>query len=80
MINEQELVSQSYKYLMEITWERIESGYEYDINFKPYNINLLKKIVSFFEQTEEYEKCAKVQNLINQKNHEEYYENRRLNS
>lgn len=75
MIDQSKLVNKSYKYLMNITWERISDGKEYDVNFKPYNKELLKNLIKFFEETEEYEKCAKAQQLLNKKEHENNYEN-----
>lgn len=75
MIDQNKLATKSYEYLMKITWDRISKGKEYDANFKPYNKELLRNLIKFFEETEEYEKCEKALELLNKKEHETNYEN-----
>lgn len=77
----EKLTQNSYKYLMEITYQRIEQKKLYDLDFKPYSNELLRKLIEHFEEEEEYEKCNIINNIItNKKKHEENYDNRRINS
>ena len=41
---------------METNYKRIKSGKFLDINKKPYNVNIVDKMISYFEDNEEYEK------------------------
>jgi len=51
------IVMHSYDYLMNSNYERINKGKCYDINFKAYENKLVEKMIEYFEQREEYEKC-----------------------
>jgi hypothetical protein len=59
------LVLRSYEYLMRDGLDRIKSGKNYDANFKPYDKEFIDKMISFFEEREEYENC---ETLVNFKN------------
>jgi len=56
----EKIVMHSYSYLMNTTFERIESGKIYDISFKPYTKELIASLISYFEEREEYEKCQRL--------------------
>ncbi len=51
------IVMHSYSYLMNNTYDRIKQGKCYDINFKAYEKKFVEKMISYFEEREEYEKC-----------------------
>lgn len=51
------IVMHSYDYLMNSNYERINKGKCYDINFKSYEKEVVEKMIGYFEQREEYEKC-----------------------
>ncbi len=51
------IVMHSYDYLMNSNYERINKGKCYDINFKSYEKDVVEKMIGYFEQREEYEKC-----------------------
>lgn len=51
------IVIHSYSYLMNSSYDRINQGKCYDISFKPYTIDFIDNLISYFEEIEEYEKC-----------------------
>jgi hypothetical protein len=51
------IVMHSYSYLMNSNYERINGGKSYDLNFKAYQKDLIDKMIFYFEEREEYEKC-----------------------
>jgi hypothetical protein len=53
----EKLVLRSYSYLMNSNYERISSGKPYDVALKPYSREFIEKMIAFFEESEEYEKC-----------------------
>lgn len=63
----EKLTVKSYQYLMEITFDRIQNNKEWDETFKPYSINLLDKMLQYFSDKEEYEKCAVIHKLKEKK-------------
>jgi hypothetical protein len=68
------LVLRSYDYLMNSTFDRINNGKHFDEKFKPYSEVFIKKIVSYFENKEEYEKCKILTDFINIRfNHDKNY-------
>jgi len=70
----EKLVIHSYDYLMNDAFDRIKSGKHYDEKFKPYNEEFVKKIVYYFENKEEYEKCKTLIDFINIRfNHDKNY-------
>jgi len=67
----EKLVKNGYSYIMNESFNRIKSGKPYDVNFKPYTKEFINKLLSFFEEEEEYEKCKTLCDYINIKlNHE----------
>jgi hypothetical protein len=42
---------------MNSCFERIKEGKCYDMSFNPYTMEFIDKIISYFEEKEEYEKC-----------------------
>jgi hypothetical protein len=51
------IVMHSYSYLMNSTYERIKEGKCFDSNFRTYEKDFVEKIIFYFEEIEEYEKC-----------------------
>ena len=58
------LVMKSYEYLMRESFNRIKDGKNYDVNFKPYSMEFIKKMISFFEEREEYENCQTLSKFL----------------
>ncbi len=55
-------------------FERINQNKPFDKNLKPYNKELIEKIIIYFIETEEYEKCEILNNFLkNRFNHEISY-------
>jgi hypothetical protein len=54
----------SYDLLMNQTYERIMHGIYYDNNLKLYSKVFLNKVLNYFEQIEDYEKCSVLQDII----------------
>ena len=50
----------SWHQLCEKTFERIQKNIPYDKNLKIYSQSLIKKMLSYYESIEEYEKCAEL--------------------
>lgn len=72
MINN--LVLKSYEYLMQDTLDRIISGKVSDEKFKPYTEIFIRKVMKYFEDKEEYEKCKILSDFINTRfNHDLNY-------
>jgi hypothetical protein len=68
------LVIKSYSYLMNSSYERIAKGKGYDISFKPYEKKFISKMIQYFEDIEEYEKCQVLVNFMNNRfDHEKNY-------
>jgi hypothetical protein len=68
------LVLKSYSYLMNSSYERIAKGKQYDIAFKPYEQKFVEKMVRYFEELEEYEKCKVLVDFIVERfDHEKNY-------
>ncbi len=59
------MVMKSYEYLMQDTFNRIKEGKITDENFKPYTEEFIKKILQYFENKEEYEKCKTISDFLN---------------
>jgi len=59
------MVMKSYEYLMQDTFNRIKGGKITDENFKPYTEEFIKKILQYFENKEEYEKCKTISDFLN---------------
>lgn len=67
-------VLKGYSYLMNDCYDRVKSGKPFDVNFKPYTEEFLTKVMKYFEEKEEYEKCKTLSDFINIKfNHERGY-------
>ena len=70
----EKLILRSYSYLMESSYERIEGGKSYDIGFKPYEKKFINKMIAYFEESEEYEKCKTLLDFSNERfDHEKNY-------
>ena len=68
------LVLKSYEYLMIDAFKRIELNKHYDVNLKPYTKPFVEKVLKFFEEREEYEKCGIIHTFLDNKfNHEINY-------
>lgn len=53
----EKIVLKSYSYLIESSYERIAAGKSYDVSFNQYEKDFICKMVKYFEEIEEYEKC-----------------------
>ena len=42
---------------MNSCFDRVKEGKYYDMSFNPYTMEFIDKIISYFEEKEEYEKC-----------------------
>lgn len=54
----EKIILHSYDFLINSFFDRIKIGKLYDEGFKPYNKEIFKNSISYFESREEYEKCA----------------------
>lgn len=70
----EKIVMHSYNYLMNSSYERINLGKFYDLNFKPYDKDFVEKMIYYFEEIEEYEKCKILLDFSKERfNHEKNY-------
>jgi len=73
-MNQEKLSLKSYDYLMNSTFERIKVGKFFNENFEAYSKDFINKIMKYFENREEYEKCQILVNFIEKRfNHEENF-------
>ena len=56
----------SNEFIMKETYNRIESNKCFDIKLKPYKKDFLEKVLLYFEEKEEFEKCVVINNFIKQ--------------
>jgi hypothetical protein len=63
----EQITVKSYQYLMEITFDRIKNNKEWDETFKPYSVKFLDKMLQYFTEREEYEKCSVIYKLKEKK-------------
>ncbi len=64
----------SNEFIMKETYNRIESNKCFDIKLKPYKKDFLEKVLFYFEEKEEFEKCVVINNFIKQRfNHKLNY-------
>jgi hypothetical protein len=57
--------------IVKLTFERLKSGFYFDVNLKPYRKDFIQKILEYFEQKEKYEECAIIREILkNRFNHE----------
>ena len=69
------IVMHSYNYLMNSTYDRINLGKYYDLDFKPYEKEFIEKVIFYFEDIEEYEKCKILLDFSKERfNHENNYQ------
>lgn len=61
------IILKSWHQLCEETFTRISQNIPFDKNLKIYDINLIKKMLSYYESIEEYEKCSEIQKFINER-------------
>jgi hypothetical protein len=50
---------------IEANFKRIKNGNRLDIRLKPYEIETLNDMISFYEDSEDYEKCEVITNFKN---------------
>ena len=48
---------------MESNFNRIKKGKQLDLNKNPYNVDFIHKMIDYFEESEEYEKCNTLLNF-----------------
>jgi hypothetical protein len=65
MINLKQLVKNGTTYLMDSEFQRIRNGERLGQNKQPYSIRLYDNLIGYYENSEEYEKCAEI---LKQKN------------
>ena len=65
--------------LVDSIYKRIESGLLFDNNLRPYSKEFLDKLLKFYESNENYEKCALIRNIINDRfTHEKLFISKRI--
>ena len=70
----QALTIKSYSYLMNSSYERIEQGRPYDVSLKSYDSIFIERMIAYFENLEEFERCAKLVEFKNSRfDHEKNY-------
>lgn len=58
--------------VMVSTYERLKNGLYFDANLKPYRQDFLQKVLNYFEESERYEECVTIREIIkNRFNHED---------
>jgi len=68
------IVMHSYSYLMNSSYDRINQGKFYDMSFKPYTMDFIDKLIFYFEEREEYEKCKMLLDFSKERfDHEKNY-------
>jgi hypothetical protein len=60
MINIEKLMKNGTKYLMDSEFQRIRDGERLGINKQPYSLRLYDNLIKYYEESEEYEKCAEI--------------------
>jgi hypothetical protein len=60
MINIKNIMENGTKYLMESEFQRIRNGERIGTNKQPYSIRLYDNLIGYYENSEEYEKCAEI--------------------
>jgi hypothetical protein len=60
MINIKQLVKNGTIYLMDSEFQRIRNGERLGQNKQPYSIRLYDNLIGYYENNEEYEKCAEI--------------------
>lgn len=72
----EKLVESAMASIMETNFLRIKQGKQLDITNKPYDMQLIENMISYYESGEEYEKCNIVLEFKNKKmDHENNYKN-----
>jgi hypothetical protein len=57
-MNIDKILKNGKEYLMNVEFQRIKNGERIGTNNQPYSIDLYDNLISYFEITEEYEKCS----------------------
>jgi hypothetical protein len=60
MINLKQIVKNGTTYLMDSEFQRIRNGERLGQNKQPYSIRLYDNLIGYYENNEEYEKCAEI--------------------
>jgi hypothetical protein len=60
MINIKQIVKNGTTYLMDSEFQRIRNGERLGQNKQPYSIRLYDNLIGYYENNEEYEKCAEI--------------------
>jgi hypothetical protein len=60
MINIKQIVKNGTTYLMDSEFQRIRNGERLGQNKQPYSIRLYDNLIVYYENNEEYEKCAEI--------------------
>ena len=71
-----EIQLRSYDLLMYQTYTRLTQGIYYDNSLKLYSKEFFNKVLNYFEQNEDYEKCSILRDLIIKRfDHENNFKN-----
>lgn len=57
----------SVNFIMNEAYDRIINGLYYDKQLKPYTKDFVNQMIDFFTKIEEYEKCSKINEFIEQR-------------
>lgn len=60
----QNIVIKSYDNLMHDIYFRVSNNIPFDKNLKIYNSEIINKVIKFFEEREEFEKCHKIKTFL----------------
>jgi len=58
------IIDYSYHISMESIFNRLTMGLYFDVEFKPYSENFLKKVLNYYSDIEEYEKCIFLDDIL----------------
>ena len=62
----------SYDQLILNSFSRIKDGFCFDENYQPYTKDFLQKVIEYFKEREEYEKCQLVKAILDKRfNHDD---------
>ena len=55
---------------MHEAYDRISNGKPFDEKLIPYTVNFLRDMIKYFEEREDFERCHKIMQAIDNKDHE----------
>lgn len=70
------ILNTPHKHIMDSVYIRIKRGMCFDVQLKPYTEKFLSKVLEYFTDNEEYEKCIFLNEFIKEKfSHNKNYNN-----